>query len=312
MLNGVMTLWFIEVLVCVVFVGADIRRTPESIVLKWGFVVVTAYSGPIGALLYVLSCREPLPNTHVEYVRARWRQVVGSTMHCVAGDGLGILFAAAVTSRLGLPTWADLLAEYAVGFLFGWTIFQALFMRSMAGGDYGRSLRMTFLPELVSMNAVMAGMTALSIPWLQHLMSPGPAHPAFWFVMSISLTLGFVLAYPMNWWLVAAGLKHGMLTVQPDGAPVPMAAGLALAGAALGSPGAHPVASHPGGHGSTAAGDTTKTSDGHHLTIPESPSANAATPGHGPRLDKIWMTLLSFAILTAGVIAAGTLGSLGH
>lgn len=60
-------------------------------------------------------------------------------MHCVAGDGLGILFAAAVTSRLGLPTWADLLAEYAVGFLFGWTIFQALFMRSMAGGDYGRT-----------------------------------------------------------------------------------------------------------------------------------------------------------------------------
>lgn len=50
MLSGVMTLWFIEVLVCVVFVAADIRRPPESAVLKWGFVVVTAYSGPIGAL----------------------------------------------------------------------------------------------------------------------------------------------------------------------------------------------------------------------------------------------------------------------
>jgi hypothetical protein len=44
---------------------------------------------------------------------------------------------------------------------------------------------------------------------------------------------GFVVVYPMNWWLVAAGLQHGMLTVQPDGAPVPVAAGLALAGGAL-------------------------------------------------------------------------------
>jgi len=45
-----MTLWFIQVLLCVVFVVIDIRRTPESSVLKSGFVVVTAYSGPIGAL----------------------------------------------------------------------------------------------------------------------------------------------------------------------------------------------------------------------------------------------------------------------
>lgn len=104
MLSGVMTLWFIQVLLCVVFVVIDVRRTPEPSALKSGFVVVTVYSGPIGALPYVVACREPLPNTHAEYVRARWRQVTGSTMHCVAGDGLGILFAAAVTSRLGLPT----------------------------------------------------------------------------------------------------------------------------------------------------------------------------------------------------------------
>jgi hypothetical protein len=316
-LNGVMTLWFLGVAASVVFVAVDIRRTPESAVLKWGFVVVTAYSGPLGALLYVLSCREPLPNTHLEYVRARWRQVTGSTMHCVAGDGLGILFAAAVTSRLGLPTWADLLAEYAVGFLFGWTIFQALFMRSMAGGDYRRSLRMTFLPELVSMNAVMAGMAALSIPWLQHLMRPGPTHPSFWFVMSVALTLGFVVAYPMNWWLVAAGLKHGMVTVQPDGAPAPLAAGLVLAGAALSPPGAPPATPHPGDHVGATEGHTTEPGGSDQPTRRDTRSATAGkgaagTRGHGPRLDKVWMTTLSFAILGAGVAVAGTLGSLGR
>lgn len=308
MLGGVMTLWFIEVFVSVVFVTVDILHTPESPVLKWGFVVVTLYSGPIGALLYVLSCREPLPGTHAEYVQARWRQVVGSTMHCVAGDGLGILFAAAVTSRLGLPRWADLLAEYAVGFLFGWTIFQALFMRAMAGGDYRRSLRMTFLPELVSMNGVMAGMAALSVPWLHHLMGPGPGQASFWFVLSLSLTLGFVVAYPLNWWLVAAGLKHGMMTVQPDGAPVPMAAGLALAGAAMHGSGAHPAASHPAGHGHTAEAHNPKAGERDQLTGPD--NADAGTRRPDSRLDTVLMTSLSFVILTVGVIIAGTVGSL--
>jgi hypothetical protein len=35
--------------------------------------------------------------------------------------------------------------------------------------------------------------------------------------MSLALCAGFVVSYPINWWLVARGLKHGMLTVGPSG-----------------------------------------------------------------------------------------------
>ena len=48
-----------------------------------------------------------------------------------------------------------------------------------------------------------------------------PFRPAFWFVMSMALFAGFIVAYPINWWLVARGLKHGMMTVRrPMAAPV--------------------------------------------------------------------------------------------
>jgi hypothetical protein len=33
--------------------------------------------------------------------------------------------------------------------------------------------------------------------------------------MSMGLLVGFIVAYPMNWWLVAHHLKHGMMTVRP-------------------------------------------------------------------------------------------------
>jgi hypothetical protein len=61
MLNGVMLLWFPLAGISLLFVAIDIRRTPEAPVLKWGFVLVTAYTGGFGAFLYVLGCREPLP-----------------------------------------------------------------------------------------------------------------------------------------------------------------------------------------------------------------------------------------------------------
>ena len=48
--------------------------------------------------------------------------------------------------------------------------------------------------------------------------SVAAAAPSFWFVMSMGLLIGFIIAYPMNWWLVANKLKHGMMTVRPASA----------------------------------------------------------------------------------------------
>jgi Domain of unknown function (DUF4396) len=216
MLNGVMLLWFILTAMSVIFVAVDIRSTPESKVLKWGFILLTAYTGPVGAFLYALGCREPLPGLHERYVKILWRQVLGSTMHCVAGDGVGILAGAVIGSVLSLSMLADISLEYVLGFGFGWTIFQALFMKDTAGGSYPRALYNTFIPELLSMNCLMAVMVPVSS--IAKSLVPGsesPLNPVFWFIMSMALLTGFIAAYPMNWWLVSNHLKHGMMTVRP-------------------------------------------------------------------------------------------------
>ncbi len=215
MLEGVMLLWFTLTAAGVVFVAIDIRTTPESPVLKWGFILLCAYTGPIGVFLYVLGCREPLSGLHERYVAVRWRQVLGSTMHCVAGDGVGILAGAVVGAFLALPRSADVALEYALGFGFGWSIFQALFMRGMSGGSYRRALADTFIPELLSMNLLMAGMVPVMVAAMARIpQSHDPLSPEFWFVMSMALLAGFLTAYPINWWLVANHLKHGMMTVR--------------------------------------------------------------------------------------------------
>jgi hypothetical protein len=129
---------------------------------------------------------------------------------------------AAVASYLTLSRPLDIALEYGLGFGFGWTIFQALFMRDMAGGSYRRALESTFLPEFLSMNFLMAGMLPIaSLGRIAVGRKFSPLTLEFWFVMSMALLAGFIVAYPINWWLVAKGLKHGMMTVRgPMDAPV--------------------------------------------------------------------------------------------
>src|SRR5882757_1443795 len=234
MLDGVMLLWFVLTAAALLFVAVDIRTTPESPVLKRGFVLLTAYTGVIGAFLYVLGCREPLPGLHERYIAARWRQVLGSTMHCVAGDGVGIIAGAVLGSVFGIAGLKEVVLEYVLGFAFGWTIFQALFMRDMAGGSYLGALKSTFMSELLSMNLLMTGMMTTMMILRRYVpAADNPLTPNFWFVMSMALLVGFILAYPMNWWLVANHLKHGMMTVRPAAAGEASMSGMAAAGPSM-------------------------------------------------------------------------------
>ncbi len=225
MLEAIMMIWFTLTAASVLYVALDIQHTPENPVLKWGFILLTAYFGPIGLALYVFGCRKHDPAEHARFVAEPWRQVLGSTMHCVAGDGVGILAGAVIAALVALPLLAEVALEYVLGFAFGWTIFQALFMRDMFDGSYRKSLEKTFVSELLSMNCLMGGMIPVSVmAWRAVPEAHDPTHALFWFRMSIALMVGFAVAYPMNWWLVANHLKHGMITVRPPGAAQPAAA----------------------------------------------------------------------------------------
>jgi len=92
--------------------------------------------------------------------------------------------------------------------------------------------------------------------------------------MSMALMAGFVAAYPMNWWLVARQLKHGMLTVRSAVAQ----AHQGMSGMQHQSYGAHGMGAMPG-HSAHAA--------------PAVPAAAFEI-----------VTVLSFLVLAAGIAVA--------
>jgi hypothetical protein len=211
----VLLVWFALTAASVAYVAWDAwRNNPELTVMKWGWVLVTIYLGPVALMLYVLACKEPYPGTHERFIEPLSKQALGSTIHCVAGDATGIVVAATITGLLGLPMGVDLVIEYFAGFGFGLFIFQALFMKDMMGGSYRAALRRSLVPEWLSMNFMMAGMFPMMVVLMmgRDMRAMEPTQLVFWGAMAAAVLVGLVVAYPVNVWMVEKGLKHGMGT----------------------------------------------------------------------------------------------------
>lgn len=175
--------------------------------MRWGWVLITLYTGIFALIAYWFLHRASAGEALEPPL---WKQTVESTIHCVAGDATGILFATVVTVLLGLPMSLEVTIEYAAGFAVGLFVFQALCMKPSGDGGYWRGVKSTLLAQTLSMNALMAGMIPVMVILMSRDMSAmEPRSVRFWGTMSLALMVGTVMTYPVNRWLVQHGLKHG-------------------------------------------------------------------------------------------------------
>lgn len=210
-----LTVWFILTGLSLLFVIWDqFTNTPSVGIMKLAWALVILYTGVIGLIFYILSCRKPKNISHDEFIKNHWKQALGSEIHCVAGDATAIIIAAGILHYLNLPNGWEMVIEYISAWLFGLLIFQALFMRSMYR-SYAEAVIKCVFAETVSMNFIMAGMIPTIMIIKHHYpKSSDPLTLAFWGMMSAATMIGFVFAYPINSWMVKKGIKHGMMSAK--------------------------------------------------------------------------------------------------
>lgn len=188
--------------------------------LKAVWPILTFFFSIVGIALYLATSRPPDAAEHegridkmrnfTRFSKPRWRKVVGSATHCVGGDGLGIITAMVIARFANFSFWGEFWFEYLVGYLFGWFIFQTWAMR-LHGNGWLMSLWRGGRAEFFSMITVMVGM-GLVMRYVTPAVvgaQPKPDTYAFWTFAALGLLVGFLFTYPMNYWLVAIGWKHG-------------------------------------------------------------------------------------------------------
>jgi hypothetical protein len=287
MLDGAMIVWFALTTGSLIFVVADsVLNGVTSWVQRLAWILVTAYTGPVGLFFYLLTCRRPVPGTHDAFTAATWKQSVNSEMHCLAGDATGIVVAASILPVFGLTNGWDAAVEYLAAFGFGLFIFQALMMVGMYDGNYWKAVRKTFFAETVSMNMVMTGMLPVMLILGTHWSgSEEPQHPSFWFRMSVATVVGGIVAYPINYWLVANRLKHGCMTLPGADTPAP--------GLGHISPEPSMMMDHAGMQYAPSALATANPQSGHTMTeLPPLRSAAIIAATFAILLAAVWLTNL--------------------
>jgi hypothetical protein len=219
--------WYVAGSIFAIWVIYDVHYVNTSVnkALKTGWPVVIIFFSILGLFLFLWTCRpkgmsyfktginkkSTQEKFHHNYVASTFSKVTGSVIHCVAGDGLGIMTAMVIGRYIGLSFRSEFASEYIVGFLFGWILFQYAAMRSM-GNSPSQALWKGGRAEFFSMITLMSGML-LTAKVVQPLIISSPPLPdtyAFWGIASLALFVGTMITYPMNWWLVSIGWKHGM------------------------------------------------------------------------------------------------------
>ena len=145
-----------------------------------------------------------------------WQMVAVGATHCGSGCTLAdivgewILFLFPLT-LFGHKIFGSWLVDYFIALAFG-IVFQYFTIAPMRNLSLGKGLDAAAKADFLSLSAWQVGMYGwLAIATFLIFRHEIPkTDPVFWFMMQIAMLAGFLTAYPVNWWLLRAGLKEKM------------------------------------------------------------------------------------------------------
>jgi hypothetical protein len=139
---------------------------------------------------------------------------VSATNHCLTGCAIGEVLGLALATWWG---WA-VLPSIGLAIVLAFVAAYALTMRSLlgAGLPVGRALRIAFAADTLSiivMETVDNGVI-LAVP---NAMEAGLTDPLFWGSLALGLGIAWVVAFPVNRWLLSRGQGHALVTAHHGG-----------------------------------------------------------------------------------------------
>jgi hypothetical protein len=226
--------------VCAIVIAVDVARHPQHMAIMNVVWPVTAlFAGPAAAWIYASYGRLA---THEKAMPAMKRgedppskkltpfpvMVATGAAHCGAGCCLGDILAEWLC--FGVPAiaiwfgWQSIFTEkmfavWVVDFLcaFGLGIvFQYFAIAPMRDLSFGQGIIAALKADTLSLTAWQIGMYGVMAlaqyayfrPLLGKMLEVNT--PEFWLTMQIAMLAGFITSYPVNWWLIRAGIKEKM------------------------------------------------------------------------------------------------------
>jgi hypothetical protein len=145
-----------------------------------------------------------------------WQMVALAASHCGSGCTLAdivgewALFLFPLT-LFGMKLYGAWAVDYVLALLFG-IFFQYFTIAPMRDLSFGKGMLAAAKADFFSLTAWQVGMYGWMaiVTFLIFGHEIEKTNPVFWFMMQIAMLAGFLTAYPVNWWLLRAGIKEKM------------------------------------------------------------------------------------------------------
>jgi hypothetical protein len=188
--------------------------------------ITQLYAGPLGLAAYFWFGRQSPSrkremassggqDEHKQEQKPFWQIVAVAATHCGSGCTLGDIAAGWLTFAFPLVLWGEkIFGEWVVAYAFAYAFgiaFQYFTIAPMRGLGLARGLVAAVKADTSSLTAWQVGMYGwMAIVHFGIVGEIPKTSPVFWFMMQIAMLAGFLTSYPVNWWLVKAGIKEKM------------------------------------------------------------------------------------------------------
>lgn len=200
----------------------DLQRHPPPMrVMTWVWPFTFLWGGVFALILYLWFGRASREQhggmQHAQ--RPMWQSVALGATHCGAGCSLADLIVEGGLFVLGFgfvvlghKVFGNWIVDYAMALLIG-IAFQYAAQAPMSDAPRSQVLWQSFKSDVLSLTFWQIGMygwMAISIFVLFDEQTMKPDHWRFWLMMQVAMLSGFFTTYPINWWLIRAGVKEAM------------------------------------------------------------------------------------------------------
>jgi len=128
-----------------------------------------------------------------------------ATIHCLAGCAIGEFAGLAIGVTLGLNPWATMALATVLGFASGYSLgLRPLVKQGMA---WTAAFRAIWIGETISIAAMEFAMNVTDYH-VGGAQAASILSPVFWLGYAAALPAGFLLAWPVNYWLLRRNIKQ--------------------------------------------------------------------------------------------------------
>jgi Domain of unknown function (DUF4396) len=137
-----------------------------------------------------------------------WRTAVTATRHCLTGCAVGEILGMVLATWWNWGNGATIVLSVALAFGFGYTLTYTGLRR--VGADSGTAFRAALASDTVSILTmeIVDNLFVLAVPGA---LAAGLDSRLFWWSLAVSLAVAFVVAVPVNRWLIARGQGHAVV-----------------------------------------------------------------------------------------------------